>query len=80
MLSKDLQSYKNPQHKFLHMGTTPPPLYTVCKKTSDLVEDGFPYFSKFEVLLAFYAKGAKAVQKYWRGFQALDSHEVVHAI
>ena len=42
MFSKGLQNYANPQHNFLHMGSTPP-LYTMCKKTSDLVEDGFPY-------------------------------------
>ena len=30
-------------HKFLHMGLTPPPPFTQCvKKTSNLVDDGFP--------------------------------------
>ena len=43
MLSKGLQNYTNLQHKFLHMGLTPSPLYTMCKKTSDLAEDGFPF-------------------------------------
>ena len=43
MLSKGLQNYTNPQHKFLHMGLTPPPPFTQCvKKTSDLVPGGFP--------------------------------------
>ena len=43
MLPKGLQNYTNLQHKSLHMGSTPlSPLYTMCKKTSDLVDDGFP--------------------------------------
>ena len=30
-------------HKFLHMGLTPPPPFTQCvKKTSALVDNGFP--------------------------------------
>ena len=30
-------------HKFLHIGLTPPPPFTQCvKKTSNLVDDGFP--------------------------------------
>ena len=40
-LSKDLQNYTNPQHEFLHMGSTSPPPYTMCKKISDLVPGGF---------------------------------------
>ena len=32
MLSNCLQNFTNPQHKFLHMGLTPSPLYTMCKK------------------------------------------------
>ena len=31
MLSKGLQNYTNSQHKFLHMGSTPPP-FTQCVK------------------------------------------------
>ena len=44
MLSDGLQNYTNLQHRFLHMGSTPPPpfSYTMCKKTSDLEADGFP--------------------------------------
>ena len=32
MLSKGLQNYTNSQHKFLHMGSTPPPPFTQCVK------------------------------------------------
>ena len=48
MLAKDLQNYTNLQHHFLHMGSTPPPFSTMCKKTSNLVADGFPYLVLYQ--------------------------------
>ena len=44
MLPKGLQNCTNLQHKFAFMGSTPPPppLYAMHKKTSTLVENGFP--------------------------------------
>ena len=53
MLWKGLQNYKNPQNKCLHIGSTPPPLYTMCKKTSNLVEDGFPTPAPPKSLIVF---------------------------
>ena len=58
MLSEGLQYYTNPQHKFLHMGLTPPPQHThtqCVKKTSDLVEDGFPQVGGYLGLLLGYS-------------------------
>ena len=43
ILSKGLKKYTNPQNNFVHMGSTPPFFYTMCKKTSDLAKDGFPW-------------------------------------
>ena len=63
MLSKGLQNYANPQHTFLHMGSTPP-LYTMCKKTSDLAEDGFPK----SVLYSDSFLNSRTIMAYKRGW------------
>ena len=43
MLPKGLKNYTKFATKFLNMGLTSPPFWTMLKKTADLAKDGTPY-------------------------------------
>ena len=73
-LSEGLQNCKNQQHKCLHIGSTPPPppLYTMCKKTSDLVEDGFPNLCLFPLHTRLASFGIHGFWLEWKDFDWVE--------
>ena len=73
MLSKGLQNYTNLQHKFLHMGSTPP-LYTMCKNSSDLAEDGFP---KEGSIFSHHARHSTSCSSEYRTLSTKSSTDLV---